>query len=294
MTYTAKADVENQVIKRWSPMFMGELIEDTLLAALVNKDYQGEIGQQGDTVYVSQIQRPLAQMKTIGTEDADTFSSAKLETQRVAIVANKRITASYKMSDLVDLQSQLGGQASAIRQALLEACEIQLNNYLYSLVSPSTSAPDHLVTGVTDFNATQLNGAAMLASQAKWRKQPGWWCLADPSYSADLRAAQTLTSSDYGGDDQPVVGGQFVKKRFNFNILEDNSAGLAGLTSGGVDAALLFHPDFMHLVMQKQPTFQLSSLHAQEQHGYVLSVDMIVGATLGIDGDVKHILVMNS
>lgn len=294
MGFTSVADVANQVQKKWSPLWMDELKEDTLLPALVNKDYQNEINMMGDTVYVSQLTRPAATRKTIGVDDVDSFSSAKLETQRVPIVANQRITASYKLSDLVELQSQLGGQDSKIRQALLEAAEISLNDYLYSLIAPSAAAPDHTITGVTDFNASQLNSAAKLASQAKWRKAEGWWCLADPSYSADLRAAQTLTSSDYGGDDQPVVGGQFVKKRFNFNILEDNSGGLAGLTSGGEDAALLFHPDFMHLVMQKQPTFKLSDLHSNEQHGFVLSVDMIVGAAIGIDGAKKHITVINT
>jgi hypothetical protein len=47
----------------------------------------------------------------------------------------------------------------------------------------------------------------------------------------------------------------------------------------------------MYLVMQEMPTFKLSDLHSNKQHGYLLSVRLIVGAKLGIDGDVKHITV---
>jgi hypothetical protein len=290
---TMLADVTNQIQKFWSPMFMDQLKESTLLAGLVNKDYQGEIKKGGDQVRVSQINRPEADLLSIGV-DADTFNATKLSTSYIDIQANKRVVAAFEFEDLVDVFSQIGEQNSKIRQSLVEACEIKLNEYLFGLVSPSSSSPDHIVSGVTDFNAAQLNAIRMLAAQAKWRKEGGWWLLSSPSYMSDMLNSSTLVSADFVAGEAPVIGGQIARQRFGFNILEDNSDAILTLGSTGTDCALAFHPDFMHLVMQPEPRFLVSPLHSQKKFGYVISVDFWCGAKLGIDGDKKHIKIYNS
>ncbi|MGV8130652.1 MAG: hypothetical protein ACP5N7_00955, partial [Candidatus Pacearchaeota archaeon] len=144
MAVTTLADVNNQIQKFWAPSFVQQLKETTLLPSLVSKEYQGEIKKGGDQVTVSMINRPTGQIRTIGV-DANTFDSEKLTTQYVEVKADKRIVASFEFEDLVDVQSQIGDQNSNIRNALIEACEIQLNKHLYSLVSPSTATPDHVL-----------------------------------------------------------------------------------------------------------------------------------------------------
>jgi len=280
MSLTTLAAVNEQVQKFWAPMFMKELRESLLLGALVNKDYQGDIKQLGDTVYVSQINAPTGELRTAGV-DADSFNSQTLSTTRVAVQANKRAVAAFEIEQLVDLQSQLGAEQSEIRDSLRFAVGQQVNNYLFSLVSPSTASPDHLLNSVTDMNASQLSAIRLLAAQAKWLKDKGWYALLDPSYYSDVLNAQTLTSSDYVGAETAVVGGQVVNKRFGFNILEDNSM--------GTDKGLFFHPDFMHLVMQTEVQFKVSDMHSQKKFGYVISADVVFGAALGIDGAKKHI-----
>jgi len=292
MSTTNLSDVNEQIQKFWSPMFMDELMESVLLPSLVNKDYEGSIAKGGDTVYVSQINRPVGETRTVGV-DADTFNSEKLSTSRVAIQANKRFQASFEFDDLVDLQSQIGDQNSKIRATLLESMEIQLNNYLYSLISPSAASPDHVLTSVTDFNLAQLNIVRTLAAQAHWRKD-GWYLLADPQYVSDMLNNSTLTSVDFGAQDAPIIGGQMSRQRLGFNILEDASDGILSLSGSSADAAIAFHPDFMHLVMQKQPTFKVADLTSNHQHGFVIVADMIGGAGLGIDGAKKHISIINS
>lgn len=282
MSSTLLSDVTNQVNKYWAPIFMKELRQRLLLGALVNKDYSGEIKQLGDRVRVSQINAPTGELRTAGT-DADSFNSQLLSTSYVDVTANKRAVASFEMEDLVMLQSQIGNQDSEIRASMMYAVEQQINEYLKSLVSPSTSAPDHLINSVTDFNASQLSAARILAGQAKWDTSKGWFCLVDPSYHGDLLNAQTLTSGDYVGNDLPVIGGQIAQKRFGFNILEDNSF--------STDRALLFHPDFMHLVMQQEARFKISDMHGQGKFMFKMSVDVVFGAALGIQGANKHIVV---
>jgi hypothetical protein len=131
--------------------------------------------------------------------------------------------------------------------------------------------------------ASNLSAVRTLAAKAKWLQKPGWYGLLNPDYYGNLLDAQTLVSKDYVGDEAPVVGGQIANKRYGFNLFEDNSRNSA--------KGLFFHPDFLHLVMQKQPTFKVSDLHANNKFGYLVSVDMIFGAGLGIDGNKKHIYV---
>lgn len=295
MTTTFVADVANQVQKFWSPIFQSKLKEETILPALVSKQYEGSIQSQGDTVYVSAVDRPTAVRKTVGTGDYDSYSSQKLSTTRVSIAADTIIEAGYVIENLAMLQSQIGAQDSAIRQGLFEALEIELNNYLYSKVAPSTSAPDHSIASVTDFNASQLGAIRVLASQAKWG-QSARWLLADPVYFQDLLNATTMTSGDYTSTDAPVIGGKFVLQRFGFNIVEDNSAGLlAGVGSGTAtaDCALAMVPDWLLFVMQQGVTFKLSDLHAQSKRGFLLTAEMLVGASLGIEGANKHVEIYN-
>lgn len=281
MSATTIAEVENQVQKFWSPLFMDELRASMLIGSLVNKDYEGQIKQQGDTVKVSQIVTPTGQNRTVGV-NADSFETEQLQTRQVEIKADKRAVAALEFSDLVEIQSQIGAQDSKLRAGLVEAVNKQINDYLYSLVAPSTSAPDHLRNSISAFDKTELLAVRLLASQSKWGKAQNKYILADPSYYNDLLGDTTLISNDYGAEDAPVIGGQIAKQRYGFWILEDD--GLA------VDQAVSFHPDFMHLVTQTSVQFKISDLHSQKKFGYIISADIIYGAKLGIQGNVKHIL----
>jgi hypothetical protein len=277
------ADIQEMVVKAWSDVFMQELRESLLLGALVNKDYSGSLAQLGDEVTVSQINAPQGETRTVGV-DADSFNPSALSATSVKVKADKRFVASYEFEDTVMLMSQLGAKDSEIRQSLVFALSQQINDYLFSLVAPSSS-PDHTVTGVTDFNASQVSNVRKLAAQAKWMNNKPWYILADPSYYTDILNAQTLTSSEYGAADAPVISGQVALKRFGFNILEDNSK--------VTDTALAFHPDFLLWVMKQDIQFKVSDLHSNKKFGMVMSADLIGGAKLGIAGDVKHITVAN-
>jgi hypothetical protein len=285
MSVTTLTEVADQIQKYWSPLFTKQLRESLLLGGLVNKDYQGSITRGGDTVRVSQINAPSGQLLTIGV-NADQFNSEAISTSYVDIQATRRAVASYEFQDLVELQSQISQGNPMVMEALKFAVAKQVNDYLYSLVAPSTSSPDHSIAGVTDFNASQLAACRVLAAQAKWAMDKGWYGLLDPQYYGDILNASTLTSSDYGASDAPVISGQVAKQRFGFNLFEDNSR--------SADYGLLFHPDFLHLVMQQEAQIKISDMHSQKKFGVVMSVDLIFGAKLGINGNVKHIKVYNT
>ena len=73
--------------------------------------------------------------------------------------ANKRAVAYFKIAELSELQSQIGDKDSDIRSALMQGVMEQLNDFLYSVVAPSTANPDHEFTGVATLAATDISVA---------------------------------------------------------------------------------------------------------------------------------------
>ena len=282
MSKTDLVAVANQIQEFWSPLFTKELRESTLLGALCNKDYQGEIKKKGDKVKVSQINKPNGQLLTIGT-DADSFETEALSTSQIEIKAEKRAVASLEFEDLVDIQSQIGDQKSAIREALVASVAEQVNNYLYSVIAPSASAPAHILTGCTDLNNTKMAAIRLLGAKAKWPKNKPAYGLVDPSYYSDIIADSTLSSSLFGDNAGPIVNGEKSARVYGFNMLEDNSL--------ETDKGYFFYEDFMHYVVQREVQIKVSDLHAQKKFGYVISADILVGAKMGIDGGSKVISV---
>jgi hypothetical protein len=130
-------------------------------------------------------------------------------------------------------------------------------------------------------NNTQLLAIRQLAAAAKWDTMKGWYGLIDPSYYSDVLASQSLVSSDFGAADTPVISGKLGLRRYGFQIFED--------TSLATDVGYFFHPDAVHLVMAKELSIKVSDLHPVGKHGFMLSVDLIFGTALGIDGGKKCI-----
>lgn len=281
MSLTTVQTVQDQVQQFWSPLFQPELREETILPSLVNRKYEGEIKKKGDTVKVSQIKKATGELLDIPAGEADVFHPEKLVTVQVEIKADKRAVASFKIAELAEIQSQIGDKNSEIREALMQGVMEQLNDFLYSIVAPSAANPDHTFPGVATFAATDLSQSRRLAGKSKWNKKSAWWALLDPDYYGDLLDEQTITSSDFNGGEQVTIAGEIVNKRYGFNIVEDNSR--------DTPQGLLFEPDFIYLVTQKTPTFKISDQHANEEFAFLISLDMIFGAIIGIEGDVKHI-----
>lgn len=281
MSLTDVQQVQDQVQKFWSPMFQAELREETILPSLVNRKYEGEIKKKGDTVKVSQIKKAKGELLDIPSGEADVFHPEKMVTVQVDVKADKRAVASFKIAELAEIQSQIGDKDSEIRASLMQGVMEQINDYLYSIVAPSTATPEHDFGGVANFAATDLSTSRRLAGKAKWPKNSAWWALLDPDYHGDLLDEQTITSSDFNGGEQVTIAGEIVNKRYGFNIVEDNSR--------EEPQGLLFEPDFMYLVTQKTPTFKVSDLHSNEEFAYLISLDAIFGAVIGIEGELKHI-----
>ena len=279
--------VADQIQTFWSPIFTKELRESLLLGSLTTKEYEGEIKEQGNTVRVSVMKAPTGQLLDSSVDDADAFESGAVEFEKVDVQAKYRAVASFKVKELAEIQSQLDSPSakSEMRESLMFAMQKQINDTLWRKVSPSTSSPDHLLTGDANIDAAQVRAVRTLAAKQRWSKMKGWWALLSPDYYSDVLGDTTMANGDYVGQEQnpAAVGGQIPRARYGFNMLEDDSRVSA--------KGLFFHPDFLLFCPQTQARFKVSDLHPLNQFGYLVSVDLVFGAELGPSGSKKHVYV---
>ena len=277
MTSFNNVNAVNKLVQSfWEPMMMKELRENTFWANLIKSNFGTYMrnGNEvpikgGDTVYISQINKPTSTVKTIGT-DADSFSTNTLSSKQVTFEVNKRAVSAYEFEDLGILMSQLENEDSEIRASLMADCKEQINDYIKSLISPSSSAPDHTLTSVTDYNLAQVSAVRTLAAAAKWgsANEP-WFKVLAPSFYSDVLDDTTMADVRYGASDAPVIAGKTVLPRLNFNILEDNSL--------SNDTGFAFLPSFMFGAFGT-PQFKVSDLHAQGKFGFNISCNVVFGA----------------
>ena len=282
MSTTKIEDVQGQIQKAWSKLSMKQLRSQILLPELINKDYQGDIKKEMDTVYVTTYETPRNKIRTVGV-DADTFDTKKLKTVTVPIVADKRAVSGHKFSELVDIQSIVDPRNNPdIRQNMLYDIANQINDLCYELIAPSQAAPVHEIV-LANLASDDLLSVRGLAANAKWNRFKPWNILAASNYYNDVLGDSVLASTEYGATDIPTIGGQLAKPRYGFNVFEDTTDGL------GLNTGIAFHPDFMALVMQTEIRFKVSDLHAIGQFGYSLTADVILGAKQLNEGDKKVI-----
>lgn len=286
---TLLGDISDQVQKFWAPTTIPELKEKAILPNLTDRSYEGEIKKGGDAVYISQWQVGQAQRKQVG-QGHESFTPNKLGSARIQLKADQVISHAIEFDDLIELQSQLENPESMLKNDMLAEMAIKANDYVYSLISPSTSSPDHLLEGVTEFTHAAHLAHRTLAAQAYWgtaRKIT----LLDPQYYTDFLGQNQNNSQDFV-DDRPVVSGRIGSMRNGFEVYEDDTAGLLTLDTGATatqDVGLSFRPDFLHTVMGGVE-WQVASKLANNQFTYVLVAKMLMGGAVGHDHGSKCIV----
>jgi len=278
-------DNASQVVKYWSQRATTQLREKLLMGGLVNKDYQGEIKAQGDTVKIYSVAAPTATVNTIGTSNSNVFAGSAISSTSVDLVVNEIATAAFEFSSENEMMSILNSKNSECMSSLVFAVEKAINSHLYSVMVPSIASPDHTIGSVATFDAAAFLNVRLLASTAKWDTSKPWYALLDPLYYGHQLALTTNTSQDFVAD-RPVVSGLIGAPRYGFTMYEDNSQAPATAGQG-----YFFHPDAVNFAMASSLEVKMSDLHPTGKHGIMLSVSCIYGAALGIAGAKKCIKV---
>lgn len=194
----------NFIPEIWTARLLSSLKKNTVAAALVNRDYEGEIKVKGDTVNITSISPP-----TIGDYSAhvDISVEALTDANRKLIIDQSKYFA-FEVDDIERAQVVSEGAllAEATDQAGYGLRDVA-DRFLFETMAngASTAAPDNVIEEMTPANPGEayelLVDISVLLDQSNVPSD-GRWVVVSPSFHGLLLKDSRFVSA---GDDAGAV-----------------------------------------------------------------------------------------
>ncbi|WP_327724364.1 P22 coat protein - protein 5 domain protein [Streptomyces europaeiscabiei] len=240
--------VRNFVPEIWSSRLLVATRKALVYAAprVVNRDYEGEISEAGDTVRITSVSRPAIGTYVPGTT---TITPEKLTTgQRTLLVDQSKYWA-FSVDDVDKRQAKSNLIPAAMSEAAYGLADtidqyvaglytqIQAANFLNLVGSPidTYTAPTDAYDKVLVPLRTKLTKANVPST--------GRYVIVPPEFYASLLLDSRFIKSDEAGTDAGLRNG-YVGRAANFDIYESNNCpvptGDTTVVQAGVGAAITF------------------------------------------------------
>ena len=210
----------------WSAQLLSSLKKSLVYGqpGIVNRDYEGEIAESGDTVRISSISRPTI---ATYTKNSTTISPETLTDAQRALLIDQSKYFAFEVDDIDLRQAKDGGALMA--EALSEAS--------YGLADVADQYIAGLYTGVDAANAvgtvavttgalayTQLRKLMVKLDEANVPRQ-GRWVVVPPWYHGLLLEEDKFVRVDASGTSEGLRNGM-VGRALGFDVLVSNNAPL--------------------------------------------------------------------
>jgi hypothetical protein len=260
-----KEDIASMIPTVWSSKLYARLRANLVFMNIFSREYEGEIKEVGDTVKVNEMAAITGEDLT---DDKQEFTAQALSFTPYQIVANRRAVAAVEVTDMAKLQS-LEFQEKLMDE-LTYTIMLKIENYLISLISPSASAPDHIIApaSASDLAPVDLSSLRTLASRAFWPLSERYF-VPSPEYYSDLSNKSQIMSHDFTKSNDSDSG--TVNVYSGFRILESQLL--------AVDTGIACHPSAVQAVMQTAVNVKVSDQHVNGKFSHLISADIIYGAT---------------
>ena len=215
--------ITNFIPEVWSAQLLSSLKKATIFGspAVVNRNYEGEITDSGDTVKITSISRPTI---ATYTKDSTTISPETLTDAQRSLLIDQSKYFAFEVDDIDMRQSRDGGAL------LMEAAD----EAAYGLADVADQFLAGLYAGVDSGNAigtTSVTTAALAVSNLIALKvkldvanvpQSGRYVVVPPWYHALLLGSDTFVRADASGNADTLRNGQ-VGRAFGFDVLMSNN-----------------------------------------------------------------------
>ncbi|MGW2044645.1 phage major capsid protein [Streptomyces sp. NPDC001858] len=240
--------VRNFVPEIWSSRLLVATRKQLIYASptVVNRDWEGEISEAGDTVRITSVSRPAIGTYVPGTT---TITPEKLTTGQRTLVVDQSKYWAFSIDDVDKRQAK----SNLIPQAMSEAAygladiidqyvaglytQIQAGNFLNVVGSPI----DTYTTPTDAYNKVLVPLRTKL-SKADIPKA-GRYCIVPPEFYASLLLDDRFIAADKAATDQGLRNG-FVGRAAGFDIYESNNCpvptGDTTVVQAGVKEAVTF------------------------------------------------------
>lgn len=217
------------MIANFIPEVWSAQILETLRAVLVyggpsvvNRDYEGEIAQAGDTVHITNFSDPT--VKTYTAETDITVDSITDDTR--ALVVDQAKYFAFDVDDISRRQALPGWVESVTRAGaykLAEAMDAYLANLMYTAVNGSANDLGDKTVDISDNTAYPLLVDLRTVLQNDNVPAAGRWVIVPPEFTAALLQDNRFIDASASGDQGAALRNGFVGRAAGFDIFESNT-----------------------------------------------------------------------
>jgi len=229
----------------WSSLMLDSLKKELVYAGpgVVNRDYEGDISSQGDSVKIRSMGRP-----TIGTyvKNSTTITPETLtDAQRTLLIDQAKYFA-FEVDDIDAAQSTGGELETALMEATYGLRDVA-DQYVASLYTGAQSANQIGTVSVTTaaLAYTQLRRLAVKLDEANV-PQEGRYVVVPPWYHGLLLEEDKFVRVDASGTSEGLRNG-IVGRALGFDVLKSNNA---PLVTGDDYAIMAGHPSALSYAEQ--------------------------------------------
>ena len=216
--------ITNFIPEVWSAQLLSSLKKSLVYAgpSVVNRDYEGEIRDSGDTVRITSISRP-----TIGTyaKNSTTITPENLTDAQRSLLIDQAKYFAFEVDDIDMRQARDGGRlmAEAAQEAAYGLADVadQYVASLYTGVDAGNALGTVSVT-TADIAVTQLVALKVKLDNASV-PQAGRFVVVPPWYHGLLLRDDRFVRVDASGTSEALRNGQ-VGRAFGFDVLLSNNA----------------------------------------------------------------------
>jgi hypothetical protein len=226
----------------WSAMMLESLKKELVFAqpGVVNRDYEGEIRNMGDTVRIRSIGRPTIATYTKGST---TITPEQLTDAQRSLLINQAKYFAFEVDD-IDLAQGPGGELEAGLMEAVYGLRDVADQYVAALYTEAQSANQIGTVAVTTgaLAYTQLRRLAVKLDEANVPRQ-GRYAVVPPWFHGLLLEEDKFVRVDASGTSEGLRNG-IVGRALGFDVLVSNNAVLVTgddhAVMAGVPSAIAF------------------------------------------------------
>lgn len=222
--------VTNFIPEVWSAQLLTSLKGALVYggAGVVNRNYEGDISQYGDTVNITSITRP-----TIGTYTAHSDITVEdVDDATRALVIDQSKYFAFEVDDIEKRQARGNVMDEAAMEAAYGLADTA-DAYLSALMAAGVAAGNQLTAVDIDTAAEAEQALVDLKTSLDEADVPGQsrWVVVTPAFEALLLRSTLFVPVDASGTSQALRNGT-VGRAFGFDVLKSNQAPDADTGSG--------------------------------------------------------------
>lgn len=247
MTNVTVTEYAGFIPEIWAASALGYLKKNTVMARLVNRNFESQFQGVGDIINV-----PRRGTLSVNDKAANTGVTLQTPTaDTIPLTLNKHKEVSFLVEDIAKAQANQDGIAGYIEDGIAKIAEA-VDTDILALYSGFSTTPIDATGGPSDLAGVGVRSATVIEANrllnvAKAPTSPRYivW---HPSAEAEILDKEKFTSSDFG-DPGTAVRDAVVGRKFGFTHLMSQNVP----TTGGECKNLAFHPDAIMMAFRPLP-----------------------------------------